>query len=167
MKIISELKFKKDPKYRFVLTEDFSFYVDLGKGYHEYRQNGKVWAIYEDGVVVIKAGYAWNGASPAYRIAVSKFVYWLATPCPRSALIPTLIHDLSWQFAPLDRCIWDFNKGNEMFYMAMTITKFALRDIYHGAVVKIGPIYRRTLRVENISCFDYLTGVEYTDLRKL
>jgi len=167
MKILSGFEFKNDPKYRFVLTKDFSFYVDLGQKYHEYRNDGKTWAIYEDGVITIKAGYAWNGASPAYRVPIFKFTFWLATPCPYSALIPTLIHDLSWQFAPLARCVWDFNKGNEMFYQAMTITKFLLRDIYHSAVVNIGPFYRRSQKRENISCFDYMDGVEYTDLRAL
>jgi hypothetical protein len=161
IKIIKDINYRNDAKYRFVLNEPSEIYINLGKKRHQYLSKKKVWASYENERLRIEKDYAWNGASPARKV----FGVWVGPPCPHSVIFASLYHDLGWQFAPLLECLWDFNQSNDMFYSIMHQLKFPLTSVYHGAVKNIGPVYRKFCKIEDISLHDLDTGVFCTKLR--
>lgn len=136
----SEFLWTTGPKWRFCLTEDFTICLGTGwLGYHEFYHGGALWGVLRGDVLTIKKDFAWNGCSPAWRI----FGRWVGTPTPRSAMVPSLIHDFLYQFLDLECAPWDKRQADHIFYNLMVEYEFCLRGTYHGTVAALGAAFRR------------------------
>jgi hypothetical protein len=142
-KLLSEFEYQKCDKYRFVLARDVTVYFSkFNFGYHDLRDgNGKVWCEMRGRHVTIKAGYAWDGASPKFRL----FGIWLGTPDFASTRLGTLFHDLFYQFLHLP-CIRESEltriKADALFGDIMRDQGFNAHWLYSGAVMVAGGAHR-------------------------
>lgn len=136
----SDFHWTTGPEWRFCLTADFTICLGTGwPGYHEFYDNEKLWGVLRGDVLTIKSGYAWNGASPAWYLCGR----WIGTPTPPSAMVPTLIHDLLFQFMDVRCAPWDRRQADNIFFNLMAQYRFRLKGTYHGAVAILGSLYRR------------------------
>ena len=98
---------------------------------------GRVWAHIRSGFMHILAGYAWNGCSPKRYVGGNPpFGKWLGTPDMDGAIIPSLYHDVLWQFAECGQ--YTLHDANYQFWRMMQRNKFALADVYYQAVERFG-----------------------------
>lgn len=127
-------------EWRFRLTADFV--INLGCGWivtHEFYDRGKQIGRLIGDELTIFEGYAWDGCSPAWRV----FGVWIGTPTPLPALIPSLVHDMLYQFMSVSCVPWDKRQADEIFWNLMVEKNFPLKGTYHGAVAIFGAVYRR------------------------
>lgn len=123
--------------YRYKLSEDYSRYChQLAGVYHSSE-----WLTIHDGWLTIKAGYAWDGCSPTWRIGG----VWLGTPDGRrvngkpKSYYASLVHDALCQM----RVGIQTNKQavTELFVEMLREGGFAapVATIYGKAVSWLGP----------------------------
>lgn len=101
------------------------------------------WVVISDGVLTVRAGYAWDGCSPAYYLPL---VGWVSPPNGRAgqdgfpqAYYPSLVHDCFCQFRPyiaIDKAtvVAIFQD----MLMEAGFAKWAAR-LYAGVVNRLGP----------------------------
>jgi hypothetical protein len=99
---------------------------------------GKLVAEIRDGFLYYGKGYAWNGCSPKTYIGWPPIGLWVGTPDFECTILPSLGHDILFQFSALLR--FTMNVVNDQFYNWLDDEGASeeLRDIYHGAVAKFG-----------------------------
>lgn len=153
MKPLTKFEWETGREWRFRLTSDFTVRLYTGwVGFHEFYDGDKLWAVLRDDELTVKSGYAWNGASPCWRV----FGKWVGTPTPPSARIPSLIHDLFFQFLDVPCAPWDMKQANDIFFNLMRDGDFPLKGTYHGAVAIFGGIYRKlTVPSATVSCYEH------------
>lgn len=136
----SNLFWETGPKWRFCLTENFRINLGRGwKGVHEFWDNGVFLARLVDDDLEIFAGFAFNGCSPAWRV----FGRWVGTPTPKPVIIPSLVHDVLWQWLDSPCIPWDMKASNDLFWDLMNEEQWRLRRTYHGTVALLGKTFRR------------------------
>lgn len=126
--------------YRFILTENVTANLlgDLSKHPDCDLIDGKgvTRAVIRDGKMTIFSGYAWNGCSPKHYIGYPPFGIWVGTPDFEGCLIPSLVHDVLYQFAEVGR--YTFSQSNLQFLFMMEDMEFSLAKVYYDAVDSMG-----------------------------
>lgn len=127
-------------KYRFVLTGMASARLYGGLAYHPdcdfLDARGKLWAQIRSGWMHIMEGYAWNGCSPKRYVGYPPFGKWIGTPDFEKVRLPSLFHDVLYQFAEVGK--YTFDEANIQFLRMMDAENFALDEIYYDAVQRFG-----------------------------
>lgn len=103
--------------------------------------NGKKVAQISNGWLNVYPGYAWNGCSPKFYIGWPPVGKWVGTPDFDGTILPSLGHDILFQFSVLLRL--SMQSANTQFFLWMDDNGLSeeLRDIYHGAVAQWGDKY--------------------------
>ena len=150
------LAYRQDGKYRFELKEPFrvnvpalagrtgsrqwiDFSVNVPGAVGEGSLNTWLW-LHADGTLEIEDGYAWDGCSPAWKLAGK----WWGTPTPEDTRMACLMHDALYQF--LDRGMWTRAEADSIFFELMKQQGFRLAPIYYGAVRIFGGIHHAIFR---------------------
>jgi hypothetical protein len=129
--------------YRFLSTTiiQAKLYGELAK--HRnctfYDSKGVPRAWIRDGYIYVNVNYAWNGCSPKKYIGWPPLGKWVGTPDFAATIIPSLIHDVLYQFAKLGT--YTFHQANWQFYQMMLDRDFALAEHYYDAVETFGYKY--------------------------
>jgi len=97
----------------------------------------KQWAQIRGGKIEIAVGYAWNGCSPKWYAGFPPIGAWLGTPDFPETILPSLIHDVLFQFAAVGK--YSFDDANYQFYAMMQ--GFDGAAIYYDAVQRLGKRY--------------------------
>lgn len=95
---------------------------------------GNVWFTVSKGIMTISTSYAWNGASPKRLI----FGVFFGTPDFYDTILPTLWHDVFFQFSHAIHRYVTMIQVNTMFHQDMKNNDFKLADLYHDAVSEFG-----------------------------
>lgn len=149
--ILSEVNYDYGGEYRFVLTSDLVVYLNKGiEGYHELVSDEIVRAVIKKDKLTILSGYAFDGASPAWRI----FGTWYGTPTPRPVVPAAAVHDCLRQFMGLKCLGYSRKDTDDIFYSIMEEQGFLAGGIYHEAVAGIvGTLFMKlTWRKSNCYC---------------
>ncbi len=127
-------------KYRYITTKDISIKLigPLSKHATVYFRDGsgKCWAYILEGYIHITEGYAWNGCSPKYFIGTESFGKWIGTPDFEKTILPSLVHDVLFQFGSAGH--YKMEDANLIFYDLMEAENFLLAEVYYVAVQKLG-----------------------------
>jgi hypothetical protein len=143
VKLTTGFSYQKCKRYRFVLLRDVTVYFSkFHFGYHDLRDHtGTLWCQMRGRGIRVKAGYAWDGASPKMRILGA----WVGTPDFISTRLGTLLHDVFYQFLDLP-CIREAKltriKSDALFGDIMKSQGFSLHWLYSGTVMLAGGIHR-------------------------
>ena len=119
-------------KYKYVLKEDYIYQSHvIGKRFTGI-DNGKIWLeIFENGIIIVSKGYAWDGAT--------------AAPDFKGTYFATLLHDALYQFLdkgnPLTR-----KEIDDIFLKIMQRDGFKLAKVYYRAVRLLGGIFVKLTR---------------------
>jgi hypothetical protein len=97
---------------------------------------GKTWAWIVCGKITIAKGYAWNGCSPKTYIGFPPVGAWIGTPDFDATIIPSLIHDVLFQFAEVGK--HTLHNTNLQFLRMMEERHFRLAAQYFEAVEIFG-----------------------------
>lgn len=101
--------------------------------------NGREIARFQDGWLMMHAGYAWNGCSPKIR-----FMWFiLGTPDPPCTHVPSGVHDLFYQFLKTPGFPLTQEQCDDSFFDLMSLFGFRLKGLYHYAVNKLGGRFAR------------------------
>ena len=127
-------------KRRFVLIQQVRYKLDHDTGMRVVFRDGsgKIWMTIDREWIIIEEGYAWNGASPKWWVICR----WVGTPDPHASRPGTLLHDILRQFDHTEHS-YSSQKIDTAFWDAMHLSKFCLKDEYHGAVLALGGLYKR------------------------
>jgi hypothetical protein len=96
------------------------------------RHRGKELARIQDGWLIIRAGYAWNGCSPKWKL----LWFVCGTPDPECTRLASLVHDLLYQFLLCPGFPFTRQECDYVFWDLMG--DWWLRGTYHHAVNKLG-----------------------------
>lgn len=117
--------------YKWKLKEPFSIRTETEDVEHE-------WCVVKDGMLTIKAGYAWNGCTPKFSV-----LDWFLIGTPdgiidyrtgkQKAYYATLVHDCMYQYR-----IGTREQADWMFYCALKSCEFMLAGLYYWAVKTFG-----------------------------
>lgn len=133
-------------KYRFELLHDVALRVPALEGHRDLislqDRDGREWALIDGERLVVRRGYAWNGASPKWWVLLA----WIGTPDFEATRLASLFHDVCFQF------LWtaDWPEAlkipgcNDLFYEVMRAGRFRLAGTYHGAVRIFGARFAGT-----------------------
>ena len=140
-RILSELSYQSGGKYRFVLTGDLIVDLDKGlRGFHVLRDKDTTWAILDRDQLTIRAGYAFDGCSPAGKV----FGRWFGTPTPRNAVAAAAVHDCLRGYLKLPCIGYTRKDTDDIFHDMLKTAGFPLGGVYHGAVAgPWGDLYMR------------------------
>lgn len=97
-------------------------------------QKHKTWLEILNNIIVVKAGYAWNGCSPKRCV----FGMWIGTPDFKETILASLIHDALAQFFTVDNFPFSKYMVDQIFLEIMLANKFKLAYTYHNAVERFG-----------------------------
>lgn len=97
---------------------------------------GRAWAQIKNGYIIIAIGYAWNGSSPKHYIGFPPIGKWIGTPDFDDTIIPSLVHDVLFQFAEVGK--YTFHDANYQFLTLMEDREFRLAQHYYEAVECFG-----------------------------
>jgi hypothetical protein len=126
--------------YRFVTTKEITVRLHGLLSTHPevafQDAKGKTWAWIICGKITIAKGYAWNGCSPKTYIGLPPVGAWIGTPDFDATIIPSLIHDVLFQFAEVGK--HTFHNTNLQFLRMMEERQFRLAAQYHEAVEIFG-----------------------------
>lgn len=117
----------RHPRFDYVLTSDYEVRVPWECGNHDFKDaKGRVWLSMRGKLVIVRKGYAWDGATMA--------------PDLPGVVLASCIHDALLQFRdvpcfPLSKAQIDKVFRDEM------PPRLAVRWIYWGAVRAFGGIY--------------------------
>lgn len=129
---------RSNRKYRFILLKDVTLEVPMLAGrtarisFRDVRQ--KEWARVSGSKLIMRAGYAWNGATPCFWFLFC----WVGTPTPPPVVLPTLVHDICFQFLLCANWPIPFKEANDLFLALLKIHDFRLANTYYGAVRDFG-----------------------------
>ena len=88
------------------------------------------------GYIYVNVRYAWNGCSPKSYIGYPPIGKWIGTPDFDDTIIPSLIHDVLFQWS---KCgTYTFHATNWQFYQMMLERQFKLSEQYYDAVECFG-----------------------------
>jgi len=129
-------------RYRFRLLQDVSIrvpcLVDRTGDVISFRsRDGREWAQCADGVLTVRWGYAWNGASPK-KWCLGR---WWGTPDFEKTRLATLFHDVCFQFLRVRDWPMGIHECNRLFYSVMEQQDFKLANTYFGAVTDFGEMF--------------------------
>ena len=100
-------------------------------------RDGLEWACVSGSCLIIRKGYAWNGATPKKWLLGR----WWGTPDFRKTHLATLVHDVCFQFLRTAHFPLDVRQCNSVFLSIMVAQKFRLANVYHGAVTDFGKLF--------------------------
>lgn len=151
-----ELPNKHMAKWRFKFSRDYALFLTFNTGIHAefYDKNEKHWMTIDGNIIIIKAGYAWNGCSPKRCL----FGQWVGTPDYKQTILASGIHDALCQFFNCEHFLLDKYTVDLIFYHIMKRKEFHLTDIYYGAVNKFGNYtkedgeYSKEINYEQVVC---------------
>ena len=119
--------YTRHPKYKYVLTSDFEVYVQWELGNHDFRDaKGRVWLSTRGKLIIVRKGYAWDGAS-------------MAPDFPDVALA-SCIHDALIQ-ASQTPCFPLSKRQIDKVFLDEMPRRFKFRGVYFAAVRTFGGIY--------------------------
>ena len=140
--------------YRYVTTTivKCSLFGELAKHKNATFYDGKyvprMWI--KDGCIYINANYAWNGCSPKRYIGWPPIGKWIGTPDFESTAIPSLIHDVLFQFAKVGT--YTMNQANWQFYQMLLDRSILFAEQYYDAIDFFGGKFwvkdPQTVRIE-------------------
>lgn len=114
--------------------------------------HGKYWlSIHVSGRITVRAGYAWDGCSPKFRV----FGKLWGTPdgeidpmtgYPRT-YHASCLHDALYQFADHPRMPYTLEKMDAIFYQRLLVDGFSRARLYYAAVRWFGGVYRRIAKL--------------------
>ena len=110
--------YSKTIKNKFILTEDFIFFVEDLKHIKFKNEYIDIW----NGVIVIKKGFIWNGCTFALNT--------------KKTMVASLIHDALYQIKVIDR-----NKCDKIFYKILKLYDFEFSLLYFLGVKIFGWIF--------------------------
>lgn len=94
------------------------------------------WGRITGDTVIIRKGYAWNGATPKRWCRILK--RWIGVPDFEPTRLATLYHDIFFQFVRVADFPLTVNNCNEVFFQIMSQQGFKLANTYFGAVKDFG-----------------------------
>lgn len=132
---------ERNGKYRFLLLRDVTVDVGIELGSHDFydargilrvRMRGSEWTV--------KAGYAWDGCSPKFKI----FGMWVGTPDFGYSRLASLIHDTGYQFLDVPCFPLKRHECDEIFGCTINRdgNRYKAAFVYAGAVWMFGGIHR-------------------------
>lgn len=98
--------------------------------------DGREWMRFEDGVRIVRAGYAWNGCSPKRYCRLLR--RWVGTPDYPATLRASRDHDADYQFAHTEHYPFDRMQADIMFRETLKTENFKLANAFYGAVRDFG-----------------------------
>lgn len=95
----------------------------------------------------VRAGYAWDGCSPKFRLPWG----WLigvpdgdvTSAGYQKAYIPSLAHDIGYQFLDAQQFPYSREKVDEIFHMLLVARGFYNARLYYWAVRFLGGVFRK------------------------
>ena len=128
--------------WRYVTTEPIIVrgHVNVGKIAYRYGdENGNIWLqVGPYDRIVVPANYAWDGASPKWKLGP----FWLGTPDTPCTARATCIHDVLYQFLHVDKFPYSRKDADTTFFNLLRDDGFKIKGIYHGAVRMFGSLAR-------------------------
>lgn len=116
------------------LCRELPFSIPDGNGIDA---QGRVWFTIRNNRMRMSQAYAWNGSSPKR--------YWLGlfwgTPDFSATILPTLWHDVFFQFSYALRHYVTMIQVNDLFHYDLRVNRFIAADLWHDAVVEFGHKY--------------------------
>jgi hypothetical protein len=126
-------------KYRFATNTELEFPLFGHLATHPdcvFSENGKEWARITEGFLYIAPNYAWDGCTPKKYIGIPPLGAWVGTPDFEETILPSLVHDVLFQFAKVGK--YSFDSANYQFYIMMVKKDFKLASVYYKAVNDFG-----------------------------
>ncbi len=140
-RILSPVIYRRGGKHSFTLEGDLM--VNLHKGYcgnHVLMDGGRVWAVLRGDILTIKAGYAFDGCSPA----ILFLGVWAGTPTPEAIVPAAAVHDVLRGYMKLPCVPFTRKDSDDIFYDMLREARFPLANEYHGVVSGVfGNLYIR------------------------
>jgi len=88
-------------------------------------------------VLMIRAGYAWNGCTPKRWSSVLQ--RWVGTPDFQETILASLFHDALYQFSRTEHFPFHKSEVDSLFYnIIYRAGAVKIASVYHGAVNKLG-----------------------------
>jgi hypothetical protein len=106
-----------------------------GISFHDHT--GHQWGSIDGKTLIIEPHYSWNGCSPKITLGP----LWLGTPDFEKTRLPSLGHDILYQFSAVPNFPLTRQDVDDLFLHWMLALRFPLARIYHSAVVQFGGPY--------------------------
>ena len=142
MLLLHAPSYKQTDSSRAVSTS--TLWVDLQKGFrgtHKfYDKRGRYIALLVDDELTIFEGFAWDLASPSFRVGRK----WFGTPTSDREVAATMLHDFSRGLLGQQCCPWTIKDTDDFFYDLMELQRSRVTDLYHWMVSNpIGKLYHK------------------------
>jgi hypothetical protein len=89
--------------------------------------------------LIAHSDYAWNGCTPKRWVPV---LGWVGTPDHERNLQASFWHDLLSQFLATEHLPFSQGQVDRIFLEIMVWNRFRWSNLYHGAVLDFGPLYK-------------------------
>lgn len=99
-------------------------------------RSGIIRASIEDCKLKWNPDYAWNGASPKRYVGWHPLGFWVGTPDSEETIIPTLGHDIFFQFASVLDV--SFDEMNFHLYKWLKNNEYCASELWYEATQKFG-----------------------------
>jgi len=143
-KLIKDYEWKCKEKTN-IIEKDLDFYDD----------ENKLWLqIFENGIIRVKEGYAWDGCSLKFNILD---LFFLGIPDgirdietgKAKTYYASLVHDALYQFMDHDKMPFKRKDMDRFFLRSMKERKFKMRYIYYFVVRVLGQFYHCIVKIRN------------------
>lgn len=99
VEFLTDFQYREGGDWRFELQKDASIRIKAFLGNHSYHDHeGRLWLSLDGDVVTVHEGYAWDGASPKFKLLGK----WWGTPDFLTTRMASMFHDALYQFMEMD-----------------------------------------------------------------
>ena len=116
--------------YKYTLKKDYECFIEKLIGVNFSNE----WLSIKNGVLVVRAGYSWDGCSPKFQFKVfgKKIVIGVPDGKNDKLKFPSLVHDVLCQFGR--KILITKQTVNSIFYDMMKAVKWRFAKLYYFAV---------------------------------